>query len=46
MVLKIVNTCVLVFCVVSLWSGQSEFVALFMDLNMWIGPVFNFEFCS
>jgi len=46
MVLKIVNTYVLVFCVVSLWSGQSEFMALFMDFNIWIGPGFNFKCCS
>jgi len=46
LVLKIINTCVLVFCVVSLWYGQSEFMSLFMDFNMWIGPGFNLESCS
>ena len=24
--------------VLSLWSGQSEFMALFMVFNLWIGP--------
>ena len=27
-------------------SDQSEFMALFMVFNMWIGPVFIFEPCS
>ena len=29
-VFRILNTCVLVFCVVCVWSGQSDFMALFM----------------
>ena len=38
-VLRILNTCVLDFCVV-LWSDQSEFMALFMVFNLWLGPGF------
>jgi len=26
-----------------LWSDQSEFMALFMVFNLWIGPSFIFE---
>ena len=29
-----------------LWSDQSEFMVLFMDFNMLIGPGFIFESCS
>jgi len=29
-----------------LWPDQSEFMALFMAFNLWIGPGFIFESCS
>ena len=29
-----------------LWSGQSDFMALFMVFNLWIGPGSIFEPCS
>jgi len=29
--------------VLCLWTGQSEFIALFMVLNVWIDPSFIFE---
>jgi hypothetical protein len=41
-VLRILNTCVLEFW----WSDQSEFMALIMVFNLWIGPGFILESCS
>jgi hypothetical protein len=32
--------------VLCVWSDQSEFMALFMVFNLWIGPGFIFESCS
>jgi len=32
--------------VLCLWSDQSEFTALFMVFNLWIGSGIIFEFCS
>jgi hypothetical protein len=32
--------------VLCLWPDQSEFMALFMVFNVWVGPGFIFEFCS
>jgi hypothetical protein len=29
-----------------LWSDQSEFMAIFVVFNLWIGPGFIFESCS
>ena len=34
------------FFVLCLWSGQSDFMALFMVFNLWIGPHFIFEPCT
>jgi len=42
---KNLNTCVLDF-VLCLWSDQSEFMALFVVFNLWIGPGFIFEPCT
>jgi hypothetical protein len=42
---KNLNMCVLVLGV-CLWSGYSEFIALFKAVNLWIGPRFIFEPCS
>jgi hypothetical protein len=32
--------------VLCLWSDQTEFIAIFMVVNLWIGPGFIFESCS
>jgi len=45
LVLRILNMCVLVFCVVSV-VGQPECVDLFMVFNFWIDSGFIFEPCS
>ena len=44
-VVRILNTSVLVFCVVSV-VGQFEFIALFMVSTLWTGSSFIFEQCS
>jgi hypothetical protein len=44
-VLGILNTCHLVF-VLCLWPAHSEFMALFMGFNLWIGSGFIFESSS
>jgi len=41
-VLRILNTCVLDFCVVSVWSV----IILFMVIKMWIYPGVIFECCT
>jgi hypothetical protein len=45
-VLQILNTCVLVFFMLCLWSDQSELMAVFMVFNLWVGQGFIFESCS
>jgi integral membrane sensor domain MASE1 len=32
--------------VLCLWADQSEFMAIFMVFNLWIGPGFIFESCG
>ena len=43
MVLSILSTWFFVLC---LWSGQSEFMALFMVFNVWFGPGLILEPCN
>jgi hypothetical protein len=43
-VLNILSMCVLDFCVMSVVC--SEFMALFIVFNLWIGPDFVFGSCS
>ena len=37
--------CVLFF-VLCMWSGQSEFMLIFIVFNLWMNPGFIFEPCS
>jgi len=48
MMLVVLRTQIHVFrmFVSGLSSDQSEFMALFMALNLWVGPSFIFESCS